>query len=172
MGLCSLDPCRSSSGGTWCTGQVLLHSFCLTFLSPLHQILVSPVDFLSVVRDLTVWPLLVVYLVFRFVTGFCGAAFLSVAGGRYVSSKRESSLARRSLTYPCSVSPTFSVTKLSYCKFQECLSPSSIRVYRPLLSRPMAVYSASPLLGPVLGPALSGFINQVSSHHAAASNSY
>ncbi|KAG8844225.1 hypothetical protein FRB96_003229 [Tulasnella sp. 330] len=60
-----------------------------------------------------------VFLVFRFFTGFSGAAFLSVAGG--------------------------SVTDLF--KNQD-------------VALPMAIYSASPFLGPVLGPAISGFINQ------------
>ncbi|KAG8910828.1 hypothetical protein FRC01_006106, partial [Tulasnella sp. 417] len=64
-------------------------------------------------------PNIVVYLVFRFLTGFSGAAFLSVAGG--------------------SVSDLFAN--------EEVLLP-------------MAIYSVSPMIGPVLGPAISGFINQ------------
>ncbi|KAH7097694.1 MFS general substrate transporter [Auriculariales sp. MPI-PUGE-AT-0066] len=59
------------------------------------------------------------HLVFRFIQGFAGAAFLSVAGG--------------------------SVTDL----FQD---------YNVAL--PMAVYTSSPFLGPVLGPLISGFVNQ------------
>ncbi|KAI0795971.1 MFS general substrate transporter [Abortiporus biennis] len=64
-------------------------------------------------------PNIVVYLVFRFLTGFCGAAFMSVAGG--------------------SVSDLF---------------------HSHQVANPMAVYTISPFIGPVLGPLLSGFINQ------------
>ncbi|CCO27813.1 putative drug/proton antiporter YHK8 [Rhizoctonia solani AG-1 IB] len=64
-------------------------------------------------------PNIVVYLVFRFLTGFSGAAFLSVAGG--------------------SVADLFANDKVA---------------------SPMALYTISPFIGPVLGPAFSGFINQ------------
>ncbi|KAF9000016.1 major facilitator superfamily domain-containing protein [Cyathus striatus] len=64
-------------------------------------------------------PNIVVYLVFRFITGFCGSAFLSVAGG--------------------SVSDLFSDSTVA---------------------NPMALYTISPFIGPVVGPLLSGFINQ------------
>ncbi|KAG8996476.1 hypothetical protein FRB94_008272 [Tulasnella sp. JGI-2019a] len=60
-----------------------------------------------------------VFLVFRFLTGFSGSAFLSVAGGSVTDLFRNENVAL-----------------------------------------PMAVYSASPFMGPVLGPAISGFINQ------------
>jgi len=60
-----------------------------------------------------------VHLIFRFFTGFAGAAFLSVAGG--------------------------TVTDL---------------FHNHKVGVPMALYSASPFLGPVLGPLLGGFINQ------------
>ncbi|KAG6332618.1 hypothetical protein ID866_6471 [Astraeus odoratus] len=64
-------------------------------------------------------PNIAVFLVFRFITGFLGSAFLSVAGG--------------------SVSDMF---------------PDS------QVANPMAVYTMSPFIGPVLGPLISGFINQ------------
>ncbi|EJD54229.1 MFS general substrate transporter [Auricularia subglabra TFB-10046 SS5] len=64
-------------------------------------------------------PDIATHLVFRFLTGFAGSAFLSVAGG--------------------------SVTDL--------FADHNVAL-------PMAVYTTSPFLGPVLGPALSGFINQ------------
>ncbi|TFK32753.1 major facilitator superfamily domain-containing protein [Crucibulum laeve] len=64
-------------------------------------------------------PNIAVHLIFRFVTGFCGSAFLSVAGG--------------------SVSDLFS---------------------DHAVANPMALYTISPFIGPVLGPLLSGFINQ------------
>ncbi|KAJ3729655.1 major facilitator superfamily domain-containing protein [Lentinula raphanica] len=64
-------------------------------------------------------PNIVVYLVFRFITGFCGSTFLSVAGG--------------------SVSDLYD---------------------NKTVANPMAVYTISPFIGPVLGPLLSGFINQ------------
>ncbi|KAH9476477.1 Efflux pump atB [Psilocybe cubensis] len=60
-----------------------------------------------------------VFLIFRFMSGFCGSAFLSVAGG--------------------SVSDLFD---------------------DHTVASPMAVYTISPFIGPVLGPLLSGFINQ------------
>ncbi|EPQ55542.1 MFS general substrate transporter [Gloeophyllum trabeum ATCC 11539] len=70
------------------------------------------------------WPIvfapnIAVFLVFRFITGFCGSAFLSVAGG--------------------SVSDLFDNRSVA---------------------NPMAVYTMSPFIGPVLGPLVSGFINQ------------
>ncbi|KAF9650493.1 MFS general substrate transporter [Thelephora ganbajun] len=64
-------------------------------------------------------PNVAVLIVFRFITGLCGAAFLSVTGGTigdlYASSE---------------------------------------------IGNPMAVYSIAPFLGPVIGPLVSGFINQ------------
>ncbi|EJU01785.1 MFS general substrate transporter [Dacryopinax primogenitus] len=59
------------------------------------------------------------HLTFRFITGFSGAAFMSVAGG--------------------TVSDLFLPREVGY---------------------PMAVYTASPFLGPVVGPIIAGFINQ------------
>ncbi|KAJ1310878.1 hypothetical protein OPQ81_009395 [Rhizoctonia solani] len=64
-------------------------------------------------------PNIAVYLVFRFLAGFSGAAFLSVAGG--------------------TVADLFANDKVA---------------------SPMALYTISPFIGPVLGPAFSGFINQ------------
>ncbi|KAL0577765.1 hypothetical protein V5O48_004223 [Marasmius crinis-equi] len=66
-------------------------------------------------------PNITVMLVFRFITGFCGSAFLSVAGG--------------------SVSDLFSNDEVA---------------------TPMAFYTLSPFIGPVVGPLFSGFVNQVS----------
>ncbi|KAF4568662.1 hypothetical protein EYR36_010675 [Pleurotus pulmonarius] len=60
-------------------------------------------------------PNIAVYLIFRFVTGLCGSAFLSVAGG--------------------SVSDLFSDATVA---------------------SPMALYTISPFIGPVLGPLISG----------------
>ncbi|KAI0637769.1 MFS general substrate transporter [Trametes polyzona] len=64
-------------------------------------------------------PHIAVFLVFRFITGLCGAAFLSVAGG--------------------SVSDLFD---------------------NHTVATPMAVYTISPFIGPVLGPLVGGFIVQ------------
>ncbi|KAI0771478.1 MFS general substrate transporter [Trametes elegans] len=64
-------------------------------------------------------PHIAVFLVFRFITGLCGAAFLSVAGG--------------------SVSDLFD---------------------NHHVANPMAVYTISPFIGPVVGPLISGFIVQ------------
>ncbi|KAI0344703.1 MFS transporter [Trametopsis cervina] len=64
-------------------------------------------------------PDIAVYLVFRFFTGFCSSAFLSVAGG--------------------TVSDLFDDSHVVL---------------------PMAAYSTAPLIGPAVGPLLSGFINQ------------
>ncbi|KZT61433.1 MFS general substrate transporter [Calocera cornea HHB12733] len=60
-----------------------------------------------------------VHLIFRFITGFSGAAFMSVAGG--------------------TISDLFEPREVGH---------------------PMAVYTASPFLGPVVGPLVAGFINQ------------
>ncbi|KAK4687747.1 hypothetical protein P7C73_g2377, partial [Tremellales sp. Uapishka_1] len=60
-----------------------------------------------------------VHLIFRFLTGFAGSAFLSVSGGV--------------------VSDIFPNAKVG---------------------TPMMVFSTAPFLGPVLGPVISGFINQ------------
>ncbi|KAG7093210.1 hypothetical protein E1B28_006897 [Marasmius oreades] len=64
-------------------------------------------------------PNIVVMLVFRFISGFCGSAFLSVAGG--------------------TVSDLF---------------------VNEEVATPMAFYTLSPFIGPVVGPLFSGFINQ------------
>ncbi|KAI0366395.1 MFS general substrate transporter [Pilatotrama ljubarskyi] len=64
-------------------------------------------------------PNIATFLVFRFITGLCGSAFLSVAGG--------------------SVSDLFDNRSVA---------------------TPMAVYTLSPFIGPVLGPLISGFIVQ------------
>ncbi|KAL1939904.1 hypothetical protein VTO73DRAFT_9604 [Trametes versicolor] len=64
-------------------------------------------------------PHIAVFLVFRFITGLCGSAFLSVAGG--------------------SVSDLFD---------------------NHHVATPMAVYTVSPFVGPVLGPVMAGFVVQ------------
>ncbi|KAL7424205.1 hypothetical protein Q5752_001791 [Cryptotrichosporon argae] len=64
-------------------------------------------------------PDIAVHLVFRFLSGFAGSAFLSVSGG--------------------AVTDVFANAKVA---------------------TPMMVWSASPFLGPVIGPVVSGFINQ------------
>ncbi|KAJ3891157.1 MFS general substrate transporter [Lentinula edodes] len=67
-------------------------------------------------------PNIVVYLVFRFITGFCGSTFLSVAGG--------------------SVSDLFD---------------------NKTVANPMAVYTISPFIGPVVGPLLISSLSTCSS---------
>ncbi|TFK64862.1 MFS general substrate transporter [Pluteus cervinus] len=62
-------------------------------------------------------PNIAVYLVFRFICGFCGSAFLSVAGG--------------------TVSDMFSDATVA---------------------NPMAFYTISPFIGPVLGPLIGGYV--------------
>ncbi|PSR73591.1 hypothetical protein PHLCEN_2v10510 [Hermanssonia centrifuga] len=62
-------------------------------------------------------PHIAVYLIFRFLTGFCSAAFLSVAGG--------------------SVSDLYENDKLA---------------------TPMAVFTISPFIGPVIGPVAAGYV--------------
>ncbi|KAI0630260.1 MFS general substrate transporter [Trametes polyzona] len=64
-------------------------------------------------------PHIAVYLVFRFITGLCGSAFLSVAGD--------------------SVSDLFD---------------------NHHVATPMAVYTVSPFIGPVIGPLMAGFVVQ------------
>ncbi|EKM59652.1 uncharacterized protein PHACADRAFT_86536 [Phanerochaete carnosa HHB-10118-sp] len=70
------------------------------------------------------WPVafaqdIAVFLIFRFLTGFCSSAFLSVAGG----------------------------------------SMSDIWAGH-MVAVPTAIYTLSPFIGPMLGPLVSGFINQ------------
>ncbi|KAK7046011.1 hypothetical protein VNI00_007006 [Paramarasmius palmivorus] len=70
------------------------------------------------------WPIvfapnIAVVVVFRFLCGFCGSTFLSVAGG--------------------SVSDLFS---------------------NETVANPMAMYTLSPFIGPIIGPLYSGFVNQ------------
>ncbi|KAH9890572.1 MFS general substrate transporter [Cubamyces lactineus] len=64
-------------------------------------------------------PHIAVFLVFRFLSGLCSAAFLSVAGG--------------------SISDLFD---------------------NAYVATPMAVYTASPFVGPILGPIVGGFVVQ------------
>ncbi|KAK7046010.1 hypothetical protein VNI00_007005 [Paramarasmius palmivorus] len=70
------------------------------------------------------WPIvfapnIAVMLVFRFLTGFCGSTFLSVAGG--------------------TVSDMFS---------------------DEAVANPMAIYTLSAFIGPIIGPLYSGFVNE------------
>lgn len=74
-----------------------------------------------------------VYLVFRFVTGFCSAAFLSVSGG--------------------SVSDVFD--DKSVAMYVPNIESSSFTVLSTSI-RPMAVYTLHPFIGPALGPFISG----------------
>jgi hypothetical protein len=71
---------------------------------------------------------------FRFVSGFSGATFLSVAGG--------------------SISDMFSNAKVGTWVFLDSISWLHIKTVR--LTRPMAIYTTTPFLGPELGPLLSG----------------
>lgn len=83
-------------------------------------------------------PLPAIFLIFRFLTGFCGSAFLSVAAG--------------------SVSDMFTNEKVAmYANFKHFFAfLRQPNFGLPFLS-PMAVYSTSPFLGPVLvsAPTLS-----------------
>lgn len=75
------------------------------------------------------------FLVFRWLTGFAGAAFLSVAGG--------------------SVSDMFQdhhVAKLVRLNIERGINLDNSR------SSPMAVYTISPFIGPVVGPLISGYV--------------
>ena len=74
-----------------------------------------------------------VYLVFRFLAGYCGAAFLSVAGG--------------------SVSDMFSNSDVAtFVTLRICSS----RVSHIAWDSPMAVYTICPYIGPEIGPIISG----------------
>ncbi|KAG1790796.1 major facilitator superfamily domain-containing protein [Suillus plorans] len=88
-------------------------------VGPLSELYASYVFFFIFTFPIVFAPNIAVFLVFRLITGFCGSAFLSVAGG--------------------SVSDMF---------------PNSS------IASPMAVYTISPLIGPVAGPLIAGFINQ------------
>lgn len=71
------------------------------------------------------------FLIFRLFTGFCGAAFLSVAGG--------------------SVSDLFSDRAVSRYE-----NSHEVTGWYSSAPSPMAVYTVSPFLGPVIGPLISG----------------
>lgn len=76
--------------------------------------------------------LIATFLIFRFITGFCGSAFLSVAGG--------------------SVSDLFSDATVT--RYGSITNAKSGRSFSE--TSPMALYTVSPFLGPVLGPLLGG----------------
>ncbi|KAI6118228.1 major facilitator superfamily domain-containing protein [Pisolithus sp. B1] len=84
-----------------------------------YPALISYILFLIFTFPIAFAPNITVFLIFRLLTGFCGSAFLSVAGG--------------------SVSDLFPDSKVV---------------------NPMGVYTASPFIGPTLGPLIAGFINQ------------
>lgn len=74
-----------------------------------------------------------VFLAFRFITGFCGSAFLSVAGG--------------------SISDLFSNATVATSVDHHFLA-----VHSDTYNRPMAIYAISPLIGPAVAPFISGFV--------------
>lgn len=77
-------------------------------------------------------PNIAVYLIFRFLTGFCGSAFLSVAGG--------------------SVSDLFD--NKSVAKYVPSVFRNNTSSFTAV--SPMAFYTLSPFVGPVFGPLISG----------------
>jgi MFS family permease len=97
--------------------------------------------FLSVVHliDPALFTFAAVFLVFRFVTGFCGAAFLSVSGG--------------------SVSDMFPNATVGTCVFSSnfFLDQADIEIDNSPLVSPMAVYTVSAFLGPETGLLFSGW---------------
>lgn len=74
-----------------------------------------------------------VYLIFRFLAGCSGAAFLSIAGG--------------------SVSDMFSISEVATYVVRCYLGSLACLM---ILNSPMAVYTICPFLGPEIGPVLSG----------------
>lgn len=121
--------------GILSTGCPTASSFYFHGLSPLHRILVGGLYTVYSSRMVTHIFLPVVYLIFRFITGFCGSAFLSVAGG--------------------SVSDLFS--NATVAKLVSAILHTLILI---LAFSPMAVYTISPFIGPALGPLLSGCVHQ------------
>ncbi|KAI0684802.1 major facilitator superfamily domain-containing protein, partial [Cytidiella melzeri] len=98
-----------------CLGPLLIGPFSeVQGRNPIYR--VSYFLFFALSFPVAFAPHISVYLVFRFLTGFCSSAFLSVAGG--------------------TVSDLFDDTKVAI---------------------PMAVYTVSPFIGPVLGPLISGY---------------
>lgn len=87
----------------------------------------------SAARDMLLMCFIAVFLIFRFIQGFAGAAFLSVAGGSVSDLFDNEHVPKLVVLFICIFQP------LKY-------SPS-----------PMAVYTASPFLGPVVGPLFSGY---------------
>lgn len=116
---------------TGCLSSCYLHSHSELRL---HLTLVSKTGVIFGFWDATDESIsIVVYLVFRFITGFCGSTFLSVAGGS-VSDLFDNKTVAKSV---------FSTDNL--CNSTLIISHS-----------PMAVYTISPFIGPVVGPLLSG----------------
>ncbi len=75
-----------------------------------------------------------VYLIFRFLAGYSGAAFLSIAGG--------------------SISDMFSNSEVATCvAVLICIRLACLMM---IWDSPMAVYTVCPFLGPEIGPVLSG----------------
>jgi MFS family permease len=77
-------------------------------------------------------------LVARFLDGLAGSAFLSVAGGKD-EARSLVSITPLMLGFAGTVGDMFT---------------------REKLSAPMMIYTASPFMGPELGPVVGGFINQ------------
>ncbi len=84
---------------------------------------------------------LAVHLIFRFFTGFAGSAFMSVAGGSIAD-----------LFHKDEVSTSVSAPHFQFTRSN-------------ILNRPVAIYTASPFIGPVLGPLISGSVNLQSGPH-------
>ena len=95
-------------------------------------------------------PSLAVLIFFRFVTGLCGAAFLSVTGGTISDLFTSSEIGKW---------VTFSSNR--WLQTGPWWQEADFLVFL-FSSSPMAIYSMAPFLGPVLGPLAAGFINQVS----------
>jgi hypothetical protein len=81
LGRSSRAQCQKSTGVELSTGYLLGFSSCLCSLWRLRRILVSVWRIPSGCGVITICASPVVYLIFRFLSGYCGAAFLSIAGG-------------------------------------------------------------------------------------------
>ena len=98
-------------------------------------------------------------LVSRFISGFAGSAFLSVAGGTVGDSRSRfwSSFAPARLPF-ASQDTSRATQSLS---FQIYADPGICSVFiRKELQAPMMIFTASPFIGPPVGPLIAGFINQ------------
>lgn len=126
--------CQKYTGAALSTVYLSASSSCFCSLWRLRRTLVSVWRVGAVAGSITLVHFsTAVYLIFRFLAGCSGAAFLSIAGG--------------------SVSDMFSISEVATYVVRCYLGSLACLM---ILNSPMAVYTICPFLGPEIGPVLSG----------------